>query len=161
MTHAELRQPDAASLAQMELSSMPFSEPLQAARGTIGTILTASKIGGTAGSCLYAAILLQMMIRLYCGRDCAVIRGGDGRRDGGYIDAAGSAHGHYWVEATDDSGARYVLDVTADQFGGPTMVLMPLTTASDTYLPGDQHTIDAHVAEELGAMTASQPTPSP
>lgn len=86
----------------------------------------------------------------------------DGRRDGGYIDAASSAHGHYWAEATDDSGVRYVLeDVSADQFGLPPMVQMSLATASGTYLPGDQHTIDMHVAEELDAMTASQPTPSP
>lgn len=144
----------------MELSNLPFSEPLQAARGTIHATLTASKINGTAGSCLYAAILLQMMIRLYCGRDCAVIRGGDGRRDGGYIDGTGSAHGHYWVEAATDDGERYVLDVTADQFGGPPVVQMPLATASGIYLPGDQRTIDAHVSEELGAMAASPPAPS-
>lgn len=141
---------------------MPFSEPLQAARGTIHAMLAASKIDGTAGSCLYAAILLQMMIRLYCGRDCAVIRGGDGRRNGGYVDAAGNAHGHYWVEATDDTDDRYVLDVTADQFGGPPLVQMPLATASSTYIPGDQQTIDAHVTEELGAMAdSSPPTPLP
>lgn len=34
-----------------------------------------------------------MMANLYCGRDRAVIRGGDGVGDGGYIDDSGVAHG--------------------------------------------------------------------
>ena len=129
---------------------MPFTEPLRLARQTHCDMLAASGIAGVAGSCLYAAIVLQMMIDLHRGQPCAEIRGGDGEGDGGYVDAAGQHHGHYWVEATagDD---RYVLDVTADQFGGAPLVQLPIA-AAPAYRPGDQSVVDAHVAEERGKL---------
>lgn len=126
---------------------MPFAEPLQLARKIHCDMLAASGVADVAGSCLYAAIVLQMMVELYSGRPCAVIRGGDGEGDGRYVDAAGRGHGHYWVEATDARGERYVLDVTADQFGGEALVHLPIA-AAQAYLQGNQTTVDRHVAEE-------------
>lgn len=135
--------------ARIDEPPMPFTEPLRIARKTLCSILAASKIDGTVGSCLYAAIILRMTVKLYCDRNCAVIRGGDGEGDGGYIDDAGVTHGHYWVEAIADDGERFVLDVTADQFGGPAVVEIPSAKAMNTYRPGRQATVDQHVAEEL------------
>ena len=127
---------------------MPFEEPLGLARQVHCDMLAASGIVGVAGSCLYAAIVLQMMVELHRGQPCAEIRGGDGEGDGGYVDASGQQHGHYWVEAVDAAGQCYVLDVTADQFGGAALVQAPIATVKHAYRPGDQSIVDAHVAEE-------------
>jgi hypothetical protein len=140
---------------------MSFTEPLQLARRTHCDILAASGVASVTGSCLFAAIVLQMMVELYRGYPCAVIRGGDGEGDGGYVDAAGQHHGHYWVEATDAGGERFVLDVTADQFAGQELVQLPIETAMQLYHPGDQATVDHHVAEErkkLDVVRAAQDT---
>ncbi|MGH8463068.1 MAG: hypothetical protein ACRER5_02910 [Pseudomonas sp.] len=135
---------------------MPFSEPLQLARKTHWDMIAAAGIKGVAGTCLYATIVLQMMVDLHAGRPCAVIRGGDGEAGGGYVDATGRIHGHYWVEATEATGRRYVLDVTADQFGGPQQVHLALPLAARQYIPGDQALVDLHVAGErrLAEMAA-------
>lgn len=79
----------------------------------------------TTGSCLYAAILLANMLDKF--GDCrnAVVRGGDGLGDGGYRDATGTWHGHYWVEVESPSGI-VITDITADQFWQPTVVVIQL-----------------------------------
>ncbi len=130
---------------------MLFDEPLRLARQVHCDMLAASGIVGVAGSCLYAAIVLQLMVDLHRGQPCAEIRGGDGEGDGGYVDASGQHHGHYWVEAV-AGGDRYVLDVTADQFGGAPEVQVPIE-AAQAYRPGDQAIVDAHVAEERGKLS--------
>lgn len=127
----------------------PFSEPLRIARNVHCALLATAKIKGIEGSCLYAAILLREMVNTHQGRSCAAIRGGDGAGDGGYTDAAGVTHGHYWVEATTVDGEVFVLDVTADQFKGPTHVALQRAWSTKAYHPGNQSIVDQHVAQEL------------
>lgn len=132
---------------------LPFTEPLTAARRAHCDLLAASGIAGIGGSCLYGAIVLQMMVDLFRGEPCTVIRGGDGAADGAFVDTRGRAHGHYWVEAMAEDGSVYVLDITADQFGDDALVQVPLAVAS-RYRPGDQDLVDQHVRGEIDKMHA-------
>jgi len=126
---------------------MPFQDYLSGARDIHIALLNASNItGGTAGTCLYACVLLEKMLNQFEREGCAVICGGDGEGDGGYLDDAGNWHGHFWIEATDDEGQRYVLDVTADQFGGPEVVCARLDQPeSARYRKGNQTIADEQV----------------
>lgn len=130
---------------------MSFTEPLQFARKLHCSLLARSGIDGVDGSCLHAAILLKAMIDLYSGHPCAQIRGGDGKNDGAYTDAEGREHGHYWVEAATDAGERFVLDVTADQFGGPELVQWTVDRAARQYRPGNQDLVELHVQHIVDA----------
>lgn len=135
------------------MDNLPFSEPLHFARNAHLHMLGASGIkDGTAGSCMYASILLSKTLNLYAGWECSVIRGGPGRGDGGYTDARGIQRGHYWVEATDNDGEIYVLDITADQFGGPPVVAVPADKARMTYRPGDQDEVEEHVGQMMTSL---------
>ena len=103
----------------------------------------------TAGSCLYASVFLSQAINRYTSL-AAKVRGGDGEGDGGYVDAQGVSHGHYWVEARGESVEQaWVLDVTADQFGAEPVVMLPLATATARYRPGNQALVDEHAASAL------------
>ncbi|WP_126223560.1 hypothetical protein [Burkholderia ambifaria] len=111
----------------------------------------------TRGSCLLAAILLRRFVENWESGFDTRIRGGDGVRDGGYVDADGVAHGHYWVEACMPARrsrpAQYwVADITADQFGAPPAQVLTLPDAERHYRPGSQHLVDAHVMSELAAL---------
>jgi len=102
----------------------------------------------TAGTCLYAAILVETAVRQWLPRLEAVIRGGDGYEDGGYFSAAGKGHGHYWVEV-DDGRRTWLADISGDQFGRPPVQLLLLSDVRTQYVAGTQRTVDQHVSEML------------
>lgn len=104
----------------------------------------------TAGSCFYASLLLLNTIQRFCDAQ-ARMRGGDGLLDGGYVDALGRSHGHYWIEARNADGQAWVVDITSDQFGGPDLLVEPLQNTVHQYRPGDQKTVDEHV-QNFGVM---------
>lgn len=117
----------------------------RAARAGLEFALQSSGFTGVAGACMHGSILCREMLgRWWHGG--AVIRGGDGEGDGGYFDAHGRGHGHYWVEASSANG-RWVIDVTADQFGGPPVVIMSLAAARARYQPGVQSLVDIAATE--------------
>lgn len=75
----------------------------------------------TKGTCLYAAFLCAEVIRKFSGFPTR-IRGGDGEFKKG-INIQGSCHGHYWTEVS-VNGCRYIVDITADQFGLPPVLVV-------------------------------------
>ncbi len=98
----------------------------------------------TAGTCLYSCLLLRETIQRFTSFECRV-RGGDGSSSG-YRDQSGRMHGHYWVEAHGGT-QHYVVDITADQFGGSRVTLLELAASLERYIPGDQAEIDDHVRQ--------------
>lgn len=103
----------------------------------------------TKGTCLYAVILCSMLINKFTEHP-ATIRGGDGINDGGlFIGSAG--HGHYWIEV-DVCGTPHVVDITADQFGLPPVIIADCSSLPARYEPGTQETVDRHVHEEITSM---------
>lgn len=105
----------------------------------------------TEGSCWYGSYLLSKMLEQFLPGCSAAIRGGDGCGDGGYQDAQGDWHGHYWVEVTTPDGG-FVVDVTADQFGAAPIVVLPIEKAAAQYRPGDQAGVDAQVEEAVAEL---------
>lgn len=101
---------------------------------------------GTKGACLYASIIGCITLNRFTKAE-VIIRGGDGDGDGG-IKVDGALHGHYWLEA-DIDGNRYVIDITADQFGMPPVIIERVEVMQQIYLPGDQVTVDEHVREMM------------
>jgi hypothetical protein len=117
---------------------------------------SALKTDEVEGTCFYGAHLLRDSIEQFT-PFAAVIRGGDGEGDGGYMDFTGRMHGHYWVEAwPKGSLARgevrakeaWTADITSDQFGGPAVVLMPVVFSLARWVAGDQSVVDEHVVEQ-------------
>lgn len=107
---------------------------------------SALKHQNTEGSCLYAAMLLSTSLSRFADSTTRVC-GGDGQT-GGLRDREGVLRGHYWVEGRTVQGDTFLADVTADQFGYGTVVVLPLAVARSVYLPGDQATVDEHVEAE-------------
>lgn len=103
----------------------------------------------TAGSCAFAAFLLNESIKRWIPQMRSCVRGGDGEADGGFLDAAGKGHGHYWVEV-DDGQERWVADITADQFGEAPICLLRLADAANRYVPGDKE----YVREQMEVFAA-------
>jgi hypothetical protein len=107
----------------------------------------------TLGTCLYAAVLCAEVINRFTNFQ-ATVRGGDGELDGGlFIYLIG--HGHYWVEATAGEQA-FVIDVTADQFGLPKVIVAPFADLPARYIPGDQEAVDGHAAEVMLEIQSKQ-----
>jgi len=133
---------------------MPSLYEIAAQARNIHERLLASSLGHTrtGGSCLYACILLSSMVEQFGSCTTVAIRGGDGKGDGGYRDASGAWHGHYWVEVDQDAGP-VVLDITADQFGGSGVVVC-LADEAQQYVAGDQNIVDAHVVSEKACCQA-------
>jgi hypothetical protein len=102
----------------------------------------------TTGSCLYACVLLQHGLQQFAEVQ-ACVRGGDGVGDGGHRDPAGVWRGHYWVEAQDRAGTTWVVDITADQFGGPDVVVAECAVVACCYQPGEQAVVDDAVRDLL------------
>lgn len=105
---------------------------------------------GIEGSCFYASELLHAALQNFwvpgeVGR-FSVIEGGDGETDGGIIDANGDLCGHYWIRAG-DTQQNFVVDITADQFGLPAILVLPYSVAAEWYRPGSQTTISDHIKE--------------
>lgn len=94
----------------------------------------------TAGSCAFAAYLLDFSVKRWAPQLRSCVRGGDGKADGGFFDATGKGHGHYWVEI-DDGDERWVADITADQFGEAPICLLRLAEAQGRYVPGNQEDV--------------------
>lgn len=110
----------------------------------------------TLGTCLYASVLCTVIINKFTDAT-AVVRGGDGEADGGlFIDWVG--HGHYWVEAQIGDEV-FVVDITADQFGLPKVIVSPLDDLPARYIPGDQPGVDEAATElrlEIEAESAGR-----
>ncbi len=109
----------------------------------------------TAGSCFYACVLLQQALERF---SCAqpVIRGG-GDGVAGYFDGT-AWQGHYWLELTTPHRGVWVVDITADQFGASSVVVLPLAASRDRYRAGDQAETDEQVADFLAQMKADGPS---
>jgi len=123
-------------------------------RGIFERVLAVEKIAGTAGTCLYGSILLQQALDRFA--DCeTVVRGGDGAGDGGAQDRTGAWHGHYWVEGRTKDGKPFLADITADQFGWPPVVVLPLEEGRERYQPGDDTVCGRAVENELVRMLGS------
>lgn len=100
------------------------------------------------GTCLFACLLLKESLERFA--DCTVdICGGDGQEDGWVFDTAGAKRGHYWTEGVTPGGARFLADITADQFGHEPIVLLWREDSWETYQPGDAARVSSHV-KELG-----------
>ncbi|MEJ6003765.1 hypothetical protein [Paucibacter soli] len=115
-------QPDLHDLAQLARRSI---EP--------GLQAGADGVAKSAGSCLYAALVVVLLCKKFGGYS-AIVRGGpEGARD-----SKGIWRGHYWVEVDVPSAGVFVVDVTADQFGYEPVVVLALEQARDRYQPGPQ-----------------------
>jgi hypothetical protein len=109
----------APSFMQSQITDLATS-----ARNAFLACLNASNIQGTAGSCLYGAVLVQGLIRYFTPHQ-ATVRGGNGGNEG-FRDSNGLWHGHYWVEVSNRLGKAYVVDITGDQFGDQGVSVAPL-----------------------------------
>lgn len=132
-------------MAQVALHELASTQ-----RSMFEWMLAQHAIPGTAGTCMYAALLLQSAIEQFT-PFAACVCGGDGKGDGGYVDAAGVHHGHYWVEATNET-TRWVVDITGDQFGEPPVLVMEKRLARARYRRGTQAVIDEHVRDTRAEM---------
>lgn len=131
----------------MSASITPPTELLDLVNHTRGMYVHILKESGeqtTSGSCFYAANLLAELTRKFLHTDSAVC-GGDGLLDGGYFDENGQGFGHYWAEVVDSTGQRWIVDITADQFGDQPVVLLPEADGRAKYRPGRQALVAAHV----------------
>ena len=100
----------------------------------------------TVGSCLYAAFMCSTALGKFT-KAQITIRGGDGEGDGGlFVDDVG--HGHYWLEA-DIQGDKFIVDITADQFGLPPVIVERIEVMAQIYVPGDQQVVNDHVLEMM------------
>lgn len=106
----------------------------------------------TRGACMYASIMLATLLSKFAEAPSHVCGGGP-PMDGGLVDLAGVLRGHYWVEGMTGSGEAFVADITADQFGYSTIVVLPLAAAA-RYQRGDQSLINQHIEEERQAWKA-------
>jgi hypothetical protein len=109
----------------------------------------------TAGSCLYAAILLVIAFEKFAGASAQVCGGGAdegaGLRDSNYI-----FRGHYWVEGLTAEGVAFIADITADQFGYPKVVIAHPDEARAQYRQGDPALVRHHVEMEMRAIAETR-----
>lgn len=98
-----------------------------------------------AGACLYASVLVAFSLRRFF-PGSAVVRGGAGHGGCGINDPWGGCHGHYWVEYHASAGAAFVVDITADQFGHPPVLVLEERDAACVYRPGRQDEVDLAVS---------------
>lgn len=98
----------------------------------------------TQGSCAYACFFAKHLFDKFTDYQTAY-RGGDGHGDGGYIDADGIHHGHYWLNIQTANQA-YIVDITADQFGAEPVVVLPLSKA-EQYVSGCQEIVEDHFTD--------------
>lgn len=109
----------------------------------------------TLDTCAYACILLAESLDKFF-PVATTIRGGDGLQDGGYWDGQDVGRGHYWIEVASkvDPRQRWVIDITADQFGGEAVVMLEVKESAARYRPGSQHLVDEGIAEVRESISA-------
>lgn len=126
-----------------------IAEPLQKALSSL------VKMNGisSAGTCLYASIMLQKVLSKYVPDIEFAVCGGspdsaDVRYDGqqGILGKDKQWHGHYWVgfELLDE---QFVVDITADQFGYEEVVIMPSQYYGSPYIEGSRELVAEHVKD--------------
>ena len=93
----------------------------------------------TTGSCLHASAHLAAAVNRFSAWHAQV-------KGGHWLDAAGTSHGHYWVQA-DLHSARFVLDITADQFGLPAVLVLPAASAQ-AWQADEGVCVALHLAQE-------------
>lgn len=111
------------------------------------------------GACLYASVLLVVSLRQFA-KVQAAVRGGSPDEGCGARDTGGQLRGHYWVEAWVEawvesdtptpcgrSEARWVVDITGDQFGHPPVQVIGLSDAKH-HAAGDQDRVNRHLLDE-------------
>jgi len=126
----------------------------QATRAIFVGVMSAGDISSTKGRCLQASIMLERSLDQVT-EGSAIVRGGDGAGDGGACDVMGTWHGHYWVEGVTVDGQAFVADITADQFGWPEVVVLPLPFGRQRYQPGDDDLCGRTVDEQIDQMLAT------
>jgi hypothetical protein len=97
----------------------------------------------TAGSCLYASVLLSQALSQF-GGCTAQVCGGGLEDETGYFDGH-DWQPHFWVEAKDYSGKEWLVDITADQFGAAPVVVLSLAQARTTYRTVSAEKVRAHI----------------
>lgn len=107
----------------------------------------------SAGSCLHMSVMAQYLMRRFKICD-SIVRGGNGSNETGCQGRDGSWNGHYWLECfnfpeknPEADGLRFVMDLTADQFGWDAVRVIALEKAKG-YSPSDQSEVD-EAAEKL------------
>lgn len=134
-----------------------IEEAAQLARASIdpGLQIRSDGKARVTGACLCSSILTALLLSK-CGYGDAEIRGGDGATDGGVLDSDGNLRGHYWVDLKARLGRRYVVDVTADQFGYALVVVLQLEDVAigSRYRAGNQRLVEDHVRQEREAIRA-------
>lgn len=97
------------------------------------------------GACFNASILsCAQTINKFTAAN-AIIRGGDGEGNGGLL-VDGVRNGHCWLEVG-VCNDRFIVDITADQFGLPPIIIERVEVMQQLYVPGDQQVVDGHVAD--------------
>lgn len=107
----------------------------------------------TEGACLHASVLLAECLTRFAGVRARICGGGP-PEDGGALDTDGAWRGHYWVEGVRADGSSFVVDIAADQFGWPKVVLLQGGEAAARYRAGDAQTVDTQVREFLASLRA-------
>lgn len=131
----------------MDINSQSELKDLQElavlARRSIEPGLQDDQSGGarSSGACLHACLVVVVLLRRF-GRGVPVVRGGSGSVAEGAIDATGQWRGHYWVVVQVPGGSEFVVDITADQFGYESVIVMPLEASSGRYRSGSQIDVD-------------------
>lgn len=64
-------------------------------------------------------------------------------------------NGHYWVEGKTPGGVGFVADITADQFGWPNAVVLPMYQARERYRAGDDEIV-AEAVDDLEAQITAE-----
>lgn len=114
--------------------------------------LSGSKV---SGACLYASILVQISLEKFA--SCrAQIRGGSGESSMGIRCDDGVWRGHYWVEGLSKSGAHFLCDITADQFGLEQVVVWDASRSWDRYRSEAPDLVDRDVAAALREMAGER-----
>jgi hypothetical protein len=107
----------------------------------------------SAGSCLYACLLLASMLLQFTQLRVG-LRGGSGLEGQGALGLDGLWHGHFWlvVVGLTEVDGEVVVDITSDQFGYEQVTVLRSREGRDRYAPGDQGEVDAQGRLVLGSL---------
>lgn len=107
----------------------------------------------SAGSCLYACVLLASMLLQFTQLRVG-LRGGSGLSGQGALGRDGQWHGHFWlvVIGVAEFDDEVVVDITSDQFGYEQVTVLRSRDARDRYGSGDQAEVDEQGRQVLGSL---------